>query len=337
MDKLLKEIKQKRDALAHFEPLPPELTKNLNDWYRIELTYSSNAIEGNTLTRQETAQVVEKNLTVEGKSVQEILEAVNHAAAYDFIKELIERQPKRADITAGNVLDIHKLILRKIDDFNAGRYRSVAVRVAGSEVAFPNPLKVPELMEHFYKWLTGKNNDPIAKIAADAHFKFVSVHPFTDGNGRTGRLLMNLLLMQAGLPPAVITKEDRTRYISSIAKAQTTQDLSDFYRITYEAINASLDMYLQAANSPFEPDNEFIDEPAVGNLLKIGELADKTGEHFATIRYWSQQGLLHVADKTPGGYRLFHPDAIERVREIQRLKNEERLTLSEIKERLNKK
>ncbi len=334
MNTLLKTIDAKRKELAAFEPLPVDLVKNLEEWYKIELTYTSNAIEGNTLTRQETALVVEKHIAVEGKSLQEIQEAVNHAAAYDYVKELAKTKPERMALTQSDVLDIHRHILKNIDDTNAGRYRSVAVRITGANVILPNPLNVPELMDTFFAWLTGARTDHIATIAADAHFKYVSIHPHTDGNGRTARLLMNLLLMQVGLPPAVIHKEDRRKYLTSLEKAQTTGDLGDYYILIYEAIDTSLDMYLQAANPPLELEDAPSSEPVKAGLLKIGEVAERTGEHFSTIRFWSQQGLLDVADYSPGGYRLFAPDTIEQVKEINRLKREERLTLPEIKRRL---
>lgn len=333
MNNLLKIIDTKRKELASYEPLPADLVKNLEEWYKVELTYTSNAIEGNTLTRQETALVIEKNIAVEGKSLQEIQEAVNHATAYDYVKELVKSKPERGNLDQRDILEIHGRILKNIDDTNAGRYRTVAVRVAGAQVIFPNPQKVPELMDSFYTWLADTSPDHIATIAADAHFKYVSIHPHTDGNGRTARLLMNLLLMQAGLPPAVIQKEDRSKYRTSLEKAQTTGDLGDYYELIYEAINSSLDMYLQAANPPLELEEAPSSEPVKEGLLKIGEVAERTGEHFSTIRFWSQQGLLDVADYSPGGYRLFKPDTVEKVKEINRLKREERLTLPEIKRR----
>ncbi len=335
MNNLLKTIDSKRKELATFEPLPVELVKNLDEWFRVELTYTSNAIEGNTLTRQETALVVEKNVAVEGKSLQEIQEAVNHAAAYNYVKDLVKSKPERTSLTERDILEIHGRILKSIDDTNAGRYRTVTVRVAGSQVVFPNPVKVPELMEQFYTWLTGKRTDHIATIAADAHYKFVSIHPHTDGNGRTARLLMNLLLMQAGLPPAVIAKEERSRYLTAVERGQTTGDLGDYYQLVYEALNRSLDLYLPAANPPPELDDAPANEPIKEGLLKIGEVAERTGEHFSTIRFWSQQGLLDVAEYSPGGYRLFAPDVIDTVKEINRLKHEERLTLPEIRIRLD--
>lgn len=244
MDDIFKRLLIKKEKLDAYKPFPEELVKNLEEWYRVELTYTSNAIEGNTLTRQETALIVEEGITVEGKSLQEHLEAVNHAKAFDYIKTF--SNSNRQELTISDVLDIHKIILEKIDDTNAGRLRTVAVRLRGSETILPNALKVPELMEDFISWLKGKNNDNPVKIAADAHFKLVSIHPFVDGNGRTARLLMNLLLMQVGFPPAIIRKEDRSTYIKSLETGQTKNDLTNYYDLIYEAVDRSLDIYLEA-------------------------------------------------------------------------------------------
>lgn len=327
MDDLLKRLAEKKQKLDSFRPLPSALVNNLEEWFRVELTYTSNAIEGNTLTRKETALVVEGSITVRGKTLKEHLEAINHAEALDFIKELVGK--RRKDLTKREVLDIHALILKKIDDENAGRYRSVAVRIRGADVILPNPLKVQELMDNFFKWLHGKNNDHSVKIAADAHFKLVSIHPFSDGNGRTARLLMNLLLMQKGYPPALVRKEDRDIYIDSIEKAQLSEDFDDYYKVIYRAIDRSLDIYLDAVEGK-TPKTAVVQK----RLLRIGELAKETGETLHAIRHWVEKGLVEVAEHTEAGYQLFDRSIIERVKEIRRLQKEERLSIDEIKRRL---
>lgn len=329
MNDLLQKITAKQKKLASHRPLSPALLKNLEDWFKIELTYTSNAIEGNTLTRQETALVVEKGLTVSGKSLKEYLEAVNHAHALEFIKKLVET--KRHDLTEKDLLHIHSTILSKIDDANAGKYRTVRVRIAGSTVVLPNPLKVPTLMSEFIRWLHDKNKDHPVKIAADAHFKFVTIHPFTDGNGRTARLLMNLLLMQKGYPPALIKKEDRLKYINAIEKGQLSGDMNHYYQIIYRSVETSLNIYLKALE---EKDMHEKSSFAVKKLLKIGELAKIAGESVATIRYWTYEGLLTVRDYSAGGYQLYDETMIERAQEIRKLQAEKRLTIRELKEKI---
>ena len=227
-------------------PLDPAQLRNLQGWFRVELTYTSNAIEGNTLTRQETALVVEKGLTVGGKSLVEHLEAANHAKALDWVQTQVHRQPQ--ELTADDILTLHRLVLKGIDDENAGFYRSITVRIAGAAVVLPNPLKVPDLMAQFVDWLTDDQtvNDlhPV-ELAAEAHYRLVSIHPFVDGNGRTARLLMNLLLLQAGYPPAIIRPENRLDYLNALEKAQLGGPLDDFHQLIAAAVERSFEVYLE--------------------------------------------------------------------------------------------
>jgi Fic family protein len=243
---LLDALSRKKATLDEYRPLPPALVKNLDDWFRVELTYTSNAIEGNTLTRNETALVIEKNLTIGGKTINEHLEAKGHAEAYDFIKRSMDKP--RHGVALDDILDIHQIILERIDPPNAGKLRNIAVRIAGSTAVLPSPAKVPALMAQFILWLNAAEGHA-AEIAADAHFKLVTIHPFVDGNGRTVRLLMNLLLMQKGYPPALILKEERLAYINAIERAEGEGDFEPYYRVIYGGIERSLDIYLQALES----------------------------------------------------------------------------------------
>ena len=328
MTSILTTLEEKKQRLDTHRPFSVDLETNLREWFKIELTYTSNAIEGNTLSRAETALVVEKGLTVEGKTLREHLEAVNHAQAFDWVVQRIHTN--KQTIAENTILDLHQQILQKIDDTNAGRYRTVPVRIAGSTVIMPNAMKVPELMEKFISWLQ-KNNDHPLTGAIDAHFKLVSIHPFIDGNGRTARLLMNLLLMQEGYPPAIIRKEDRRQYIASIEKAQLGGSLSDYYALMYRAIDRSFDIYLHTLE---DKENEKI--LAKKNLLKIGELAELTGETVPTIRHWTKEELLQVTEYTQGGYQLYNQDKVGIARKIRKLQNSKRLTLAEIKRELAK-
>ena len=330
--KQLTKIKQRFDK---YKPLPSGLIKNLDDWFKVELTYTSNAIEGNTLSRKETALVIEKGLTVRGKSIIEHLEAINHSQALTFIKKLAHK--KRQDITENNILEIHRLILQKIDDTHAGRYRTVAVRIAGvTGLTLPNPTKIPRLMKQFVKWLHQKNTCHPAKIASDAHLKLVSIHPFVDGNGRTARLLMNLLLIQNNYPPALIRKEDRKNYIDSLEKAQTKNNPDDYYHFIYQAIIRSLNIYIETLSPPQQPAKSLPTvEDAPPGLLRIGELSQKTGEQITTIRYWTKEDLLTVKDYTKGGYQLYDHSMIARIKKIRQLQNKKRLKITEIKNYFN--
>jgi Fic family protein len=320
------DLTRKKQQLDTFRPLPPALVRNLDDWFRVELTFTSNAIEGNTLTRAETALVIEKGLTVGGKSLREHLEAANHAKALDFVHSIVAKKP--SEITAKDVLSIHDLILKGIDDDNAGHYRSVPVRISGSAVIMPNPRKVPDLMDEFQDWLVSAPDLHPVAFAGEAHYRLVTIHPFTDGNGRTARLLMNLLLMMHGYPPAIIRKRDRLAYINALETAQLGGAKHAYEMLILKAAGRSLDIFLSAARG-----ESALGDLDGGGLMKIGELAEAAGESVATIRHWTKAGLLEVAEVTAAGYQLFAADMVERCAEIRRMQGE-RLTLWEIAERL---
>lgn len=314
---------KKKQALDSYRPLPEAMVSNLENWFRIELTYTSNAIEGNTLTRQETALVVEKGLTVGGKSLKEHLEAANHADAINWIASLTTKSIKQ--ISEKDILHLHSLILKGIDDTYAGHYRNVPVRIAGSAVVLPNYLKISDLMEKFISWLHNTSIDPI-ELAALAHYELVTIHPFVDGNGRTARLLMNLILMIYGFPPAIIKPSERLAYINSLEKAQLGGSKEDYLKVIVKAVDRSLDIYLKALKN----DSTSVESEA---LLKIGELAIETNETVATIRFWTKEGLLEVAHVTASGYQMYDKAMIARVASIKELKKK-RLTLSEIKNKI---
>lgn len=315
----------KKKQLDRLRPLPASILRNLDDWFRVELTYTSNAIEGNTLTRRETALVVEKGLTVGGKTLREHLEAINHAEALDWVKAQIRR--KHSDLQERDILDIHALILKGVDDAHAGRYRSVPVRIAGSMVVLPNPLKVPALMADFAAWLAAPEKMHPVERAAEAHYRLVTIHPFVDGNGRTARLLMNLVLMMHGYPPAIIRTRDRLAYIAALEKAQLGGSKDEYARLIARAVERSLDIYLNAAAGGPETPAESLP------LLKIGELARRAGVANSTIRHWTKEGLLEVAETTRSGYQRYAPEMLERIATIHTLKAK-RLTLGEIREQL---
>lgn len=324
----LEELTKKKAELDKFKPLVKELAASLDDWYKVELTYTSNAIEGNTLTRQETAELISRqtNAVISGKSLRDQLEAINHARAIELIRRLALRLKSHQFITEETIKAIHKIILTGIDNAWAGRYRQTEIFIRGSQAEMPLPQKVPQLMTTFIRWLDGQQGVPPVKIAAEAHFRLVSIHPFIDGNGRTARLLMNLILAIHGYPPAAIRNEDRTKYLSSLEKAQLGGSLTDYLDLAYIAVGRSLDNYLAAIKN----------KPAIfpSEKLTIGKLAKKTGETIVTIRFWTQEGLLKIIGKTSGGYQLYSSDQISRVYLIRKLQQEERLTIGEIKERL---
>jgi Fic family protein len=319
----LKQLMQKKRLLNKYRPLPVETVKSLEEWLNVELTYASNAIEGNTLSRLETALVIEKGITVAGKSLQEHIEAINHKEALNYIRDLAA---KGRQITEFDIKGIHQLILKGINDQWAGKYRESEVKIAGSLVELPTAIKVPELMANFVKWLQNQREKHPVRIASVAHFKFVSIHPFVDGNGRTARLLMNLILIQNGFPLAIIRKEDRLKYLGAIEKGQLEGKTQDFYRLIEDAVDRSFDIYFKMIGKAESQKPE--------KYLKISQLSQMAGVSIHTIRFYQNQGLLAPAAKTAGGFSLYNLAAGKRIAEIKRLQEDERLTLLEIKKRL---
>ena len=232
------EMKKKIDNHRPFSKL---LTDSLREKLIIEWTYNSNAIEGNTLTLSET-KVVLDGITIGGKSVVEHLEAINHKEAILFIEELIENMEP---ISEWNIKNIHGLILKKIDNLNAGRYRMENVVIGGAVHIPPKYYEVDLLMQNLMKEY--KENwhsfHPLVK-ATLLHGEFVKIHPFVDGNGRTARLLLNFELMKSGYTPIIIKKENRARYYEVLDYAHTTMEYRPFLEFVVELVIESEEFWL---------------------------------------------------------------------------------------------
>lgn len=277
MDTKLQLLSEKKNKLDLFKPLPDEIINNLEDWFRVELTYSSNAIEGNTLTRIETAEIIEKGIsaTISGQSLKDQLEAVNHAKALEYIKQLGIELRGHQFITENHIRQIHQIILTGIEDKWAGKYRQTRVMIRGTDLELPEGFQVPDLMHEFAAWLQDQQEEHPVKIAAEAHLKFETIHPFIDGNGRVGRLLMNLILVLNGFPMAIIKNEERTAYLKALNIAQTQQDNTFLYQLFADAVERSLDIYLEATAPEREskieptPDQRFFTTDEVASLLQV--------------------------------------------------------------------
>jgi Fic family protein/DNA-binding XRE family transcriptional regulator len=221
------------------------------DSYRIaqalelEYTFESNRIEGNTLTLRETDLVINEGLTISGKSMREHLEAINHQEAIAYIKHLMD---KNTTLNEREVLSIHNLILRGINPEDAGRYRKVQVMIKGSSYMPPQPFLVSKEMEDFFIWFeTNKNTLHPIVLAAELHERLVTIHPFIDGNGRTSRLVMNLILLQNGYVIANIKGDydSRMQYYNALETAQTKNNKEDFLLFIAQNEKDSLERYLE--------------------------------------------------------------------------------------------
>ncbi len=234
VDSLKKELDSKR-------PIPKETLKSLRESVNLEWTYNSNGIEGNTLTLRET-QVVLEGITVGGKSIKEHLEAINHEKAILFLDDLVKDNDP---INEWNIKSIHQLVLKDIDNENAGRYRKENVTIKGATHIPPDYLKVPELMEKLIlTYNAWSEYHPIIQ-AALLHGELVKIHPFIDGNGRTSRLLMNLVLMNKGYNPVIIKKVSRLKYYEALDTAHTTGNYTDFVKLVTKLEVEILKKYLE--------------------------------------------------------------------------------------------
>ena len=210
MFEIIDDLKAKLDQ---HRPLSPAIVKNLHEDLILRWTYHSNAIEGNTLTLLETKVVLE-GITVGGKALREHFEAINHRDAILYVEDIIKKQEPFSE---WQIRNIHQLILKNIDDENAGRYRQQNVLISGATTNPPDHTLLNDKMAQFIDWYNTEAHKlhPIER-AAKVHADFVSIHPFVDGNGRTSRLLMNLELMKSGYPPSVIAVENRLAYYEAL-------------------------------------------------------------------------------------------------------------------------
>ena len=222
----LAELTTAQGWLQAMRPLPPEVTEELRHRYEVALTHHSTAIEGNTLTQSETQIVIEKGVTIGGKSVLEHLEVIGHKEALDFVIELASDQTPLGE---REIREIHSLVMKGQANGDSGRYRNLDVKAAGTDYVYPSHLKVPELMEGFVEWLGSSPDLHPVDLASEAHLRFVTIHPFRDGNGRVGRLLLNLLLLRHGYPIAVVHVAQRAEYIGAMEAIQSggTRDALD--------------------------------------------------------------------------------------------------------------
>ena len=240
MKEILSEIDKLQEEINSFRPLPANTLKQLKEYYRVGLTYSSNAIEGNSLTETETKIVLEDGITIGGKPIKDYYEALGHSEAYDHIYKLA----KDKGITEDDIKKLHKLFYYRIDEAKAGKYRKEKVFISGSKYPLPSPEKVSELMQNFIGRVKDmeKKNHPV-EYSAIAHKDLVFIHPFIDGNGRVARLLMNLILLQKGYCIAIIPPILRGDYINALEKAHT--DDKDFREFIARAARETQKDYLR--------------------------------------------------------------------------------------------
>jgi len=238
----IKEIDELKKEIDNLRPLEKQDLEQLKEYFRIGLTYSSNALEGNSLTETETKIIIEDGITIGGKSLRDHFEVVGHSKAYDYLFKAAQVNV----ITEQDILEFHRFFYYHIDEKNAGQYRKVQVFISGTQFVPPSPDKVPILMKEFSANISELEKDchPV-EYAALLHKEFVEIHPFVDGNGRTARLLMNLALLQHGYCVTIIPPILRSDYIGAIKKSQEIKDDKPFVNFISNMVYESCKDYLR--------------------------------------------------------------------------------------------
>ena len=237
-------IAAKKAELDRLRPVVGAGLGNLEHVHDLELTYTSNAIEGNTLSAAETALVIEQGITIGGKPLKDHLEAIDHYEAIRYVRALARRGTPLNEV---DLRQLHHLVVQRSQPEVAGCYADQGryVLTETGRHTFPSPTEVPPLMGDFARWLGVAPDTPETAFAA--HRRLVDIHPFNDGNGRTARLLMNLILIRGGYPAVAVRPEDRPAYVRALQEAQAGQGLARFDRLLYERLDATLGEYLSAA------------------------------------------------------------------------------------------
>jgi Fic family protein len=262
----------KMAVLKKSRPLPNIALQKIKESLSIEWTYNSNSIEGNTLTLQETQMVLQEGITVKGKSLREHFEAKNHEKAINYLFSIVDDS---YEIRAIDILSIHSLVLNMIEEDFAGRIRNGGVRISGANFVPPNANKVSDLLDELIYFVTTNPmqlND--IELATIFHHKFVWIHPFFDGNGRTVRLAMNLLLMRKGFPPAIILSNDRKKYYDALNQANNG-NYQKLMLLMCQAQERTLNIYLSSL-----PDNDY-DFQEISNI--VSEPNSPYGQEYVSL------------------------------------------------------
>lgn len=296
MQSTFERLYEKQAVLNQSRPLPNIALQKIKETLSIEWTYNSNSIEGNTLSLRETQMVIQEGITVKGKSLREHFEAKNHDKAVDYLYEIVSQDYVLRSI---DILSLHGLVLRTIEDDFAGRIRNAGVRITGANFVPPNANKVSDLLDELIVFI---NENPLGlndiELATIFHHKLVWIHPFFDGNGRTVRLAMNLLLMRKGFPPAIILKNDRKKYYDALNQANK----GNYQKLTLlmaQSLERTLNIYVTSL-----PDNDY-------NFQEISNIVEEPnfpyGQEYVSLL--ARQGKIDAYKE--GRNWLTTKDAIE--------------------------
>jgi len=278
-DKIYKRILEKKKRLSSYRPLDKFQLNKLKQGFLVEYVYNSTAIEGNTLTLNETRLVLEEGITISGKSLREHLDVTNQKQAIEWIEDFIKKKKKIKEI---DILMLHKLTLKGISDYWAGKYKTSQNRIIGSKLKTTPPYKVKSEMGNLI-YLINKNTQKynIIELAAFSHHELVRIHPFVDGNGRAARLVCNLILISRGFPPIIIRKIDRKKYFDCLEKAHFG-NLNVFVDFIALRVEESLIRHL----------NAFVKTTKSNELLPLSVLAKETPYSQEYLSLLARRGVL---------------------------------------------
>jgi len=280
--KTIKSLEEKLKLLNDFRPLEPTVLRKIKEQFELEMTYNSNAIEGNSLTLKDTFWVINEGLTIKGKPLKDHLEAKNHKEALDFLYEVIEKDKKNT-ISEHFIKQLHQLVVKDSQNDIAGRYRGGDVYISGADHRPPSFLDVPHLMRDLLNWLTeNRKKHHVVELAALLHHKMTNIHPFWDGNGRVSRLVMNILILEAGYPLAIVLKNDRKRYYRVLAEADkgSFKPICEFIA---QSVLRGLNIYLKLLSPP---------KSKQGKFVSLKELAKDSPYSSVYLRKLATQGKL---------------------------------------------
>lgn len=280
----LDRIDRKLKKLQTLRPLPSSAVRKLRERFEIEMTYNSNAIEGNSLTLKETYLVIHEGLTIKGKPLKDHLEAKDHQEALEFLYELVQKD-SRPTLSEHLIRSLHQLVLHKTDEETAGKYRTSNVYIGGADHIPPDATQVPGEMSRLILWFIKERRrlHPV-ELSALLHHKFVYIHPFIDGNGRTARLIMNIVLMRAGYPLVVILKNDRSRYYRALERADRG-DYTTLVRFIAQAVERTLDIYLKTLTPASQSRERF---------LPLSKISKKTPYSAKYLNLLARKGNLEA-------------------------------------------
>ena len=244
------QILELRATLDAVRPLAGASLEAADQYYEVFITFTSNALEGSTLTHGETGVLIDKGVTVGGKPLKDHIAALDHFEAMKWIRSIA-----RSDVALSEAVmcQLHRVVVDRDRTVSGGRYASSARMALGTGVIYPNPAKIPALMKAFGAAL--EKSEASIESALDAHVQLASIHPFSDGNGRTARLLMNLVLLRTGIPPVSIGPEHRSGYIEVLAVAQKTGEVGPYSQFMRERLLETLINYVAVVSqgTPFDP------------------------------------------------------------------------------------